>query len=578
MNHGQIYTMPCTHSNMEHHAERERVSSGSFCIEHWYCWDCNSYFADEAAQNELTHDDVYSIPCLHENLIFTNGQPSICGKNGSIDCWYCSDCYKYFADESAKKELTYDDVYSVEPAFSEHEVLYDLTFEESADRYWVSPGILPLQMLIMLEGMPGVGEEAVVDRSNGTISVSGTDDIYTITYTYTIKYCAHCGAYMELLGVATDQNGVVLGEYTDDQPIHELAYVHQPGPVENDLVGYIELPTSNDTAVYGETYFDLNAFIQDEMEQINTDGLTAYYNKLADYLLTARVYVNDDKSNLKLVFSDDYIMGIEILEEMGIAFANYFKTSTNTCEHIWNDGVVTTNPTCTENGEETFTCTKCKTTKTQPILALGHSWDGGVVTKLATETEPGVCTYTCTMCKKPRIETIPKLAPTKLLEEINNKASLQDTSDDGTVYFDDSANLPANTVFDFSVLEKTDWYEIFDLKLTADGKEVEPETPVWVKIPVPAGWPSEGITVWHGLEQLPSFVDQNYIYFYTSHFSEFQIKYDKQSQTEDNPTPQPQPQPNANQCHWCGKVHNGFFQKIVAFFHNILAKLFGNKY
>ena len=31
-------------------------------------------------------------------------------------------------------------------------------------------------------------------------------------------------------------------------------------------------------------------------------------------------------------------------------------------------------------------------------------------------------------------------------------------------------------------------------------------------------------------------------------------------------------------CPWCGKEHNGFFQKIVAFFHNILAKLFGNKY
>lgn len=41
----------------------------------------------------------------------------------------------------------------------------------------------------------------------------------------------------------------------------------------------------------------------------------------------------------------------------------------------------------------------------------------------------------------------------------------------------------------------------------------------------------------------------------------------------------PQPQPSANRCHWCGKDHSGnFFQKIIGFFHNIFAKIFGNKY
>ena len=39
-----------------------------------------------------------------------------------------------------------------------------------------------------------------------------------------------------------------------------------------------------------------------------------------------------------------------------------------------------------------------------------------------------------------------------------------------------------------------------------------------------------------------------------------------------------EPQPDPNMCHWCGKVHEGFFQKIIGFFHNILARIFGNKY
>lgn len=38
-------------------------------------------------------------------------------------------------------------------------------------------------------------------------------------------------------------------------------------------------------------------------------------------------------------------------------------------------------------------------------------------------------------------------------------------------------------------------------------------------------------------------------------------------------------EPAANLCKWCGKDHSdGFFQKIVAFFHNIFAKLFGKKF
>lgn len=31
-------------------------------------------------------------------------------------------------------------------------------------------------------------------------------------------------------------------------------------------------------------------------------------------------------------------------------------------------------------------------------------------------------------------------------------------------------------------------------------------------------------------------------------------------------------------CPWCGKTHDGFFQKIVGWFHSIFAKVFGNKY
>ncbi len=46
--------------------------------------------------------------------------------------------------------------------------------------------------------------------------------------------------------------------------------------------------------------------------------------------------------------------------------------SVEPCTHAWNDGEVTTEPTCTAAGVKTYTCTKCGETKTETIAALGH--------------------------------------------------------------------------------------------------------------------------------------------------------------------------------------------------------------
>ena len=42
--------------------------------------------------------------------------------------------------------------------------------------------------------------------------------------------------------------------------------------------------------------------------------------------------------------------------------------------HTWDNGTITTAPTCTKAGEKTYSCTKCGATKIEPIPATGHSW------------------------------------------------------------------------------------------------------------------------------------------------------------------------------------------------------------
>ena len=73
--------------------------------------------------------------------------------------------------------------------------------------------------------------------------------------------------------------------------------------------------------------------------------------------------------------------------------------------HSYKD--VVTAPTCTEKGYTTHTCACGDSYVDTYVDALGHAWDNGKVTKEPTETETGVKTFTCTRCSATKTETIP---------------------------------------------------------------------------------------------------------------------------------------------------------------------------
>ena len=73
--------------------------------------------------------------------------------------------------------------------------------------------------------------------------------------------------------------------------------------------------------------------------------------------------------------------------------------------HDYDEGVVTKEATCTEDGVKTFTC-ECGDTYTEVIPATGHSYDEGV-TSDPTATKDSVTTYTCSVCGDTYEEVVP---------------------------------------------------------------------------------------------------------------------------------------------------------------------------
>lgn len=107
-------------------------------------------------------------------------------------------------------------------------------------------------------------------------------------------------------------------------------------------------------------------------------------------------------------------------------------------DHIWNPGVITTQPTATTKGVKTYTCSVCGATKTEEVEPsthqhtfstawqgnatyhwhpatcgdnnvsdLGeHVWNAGVVTTWPTHTTTGQKVYTCSVCGMTKTETL----------------------------------------------------------------------------------------------------------------------------------------------------------------------------
>ena len=159
------------------------------------------------------------------------------------------------------------------------------------------------------------------------------------------------------------------------------------------------------------------------------------------------VHIRKDGSGYKTIYTTDTSVTVSInwpgdctvaVWAYNTKYQNYSSNSSayfrcnraTTHEHSY-DAVVTA-PTCTEKGYTTHTCACGDSYVDTYVDALGHAWDNGKVTKEPTETESGVKTFTCTRCGETKTETIPATGSVDVTEMFTDVS--HSWADDGIRY------------------------------------------------------------------------------------------------------------------------------------------------
>lgn len=117
------------------------------------------------------------------------------------------------------------------------------------------------------------------------------------------------------------------------------------------------------------------------------------------------IYVDDISPNGKwaqLLIEDTKHGG----QMLGFVQTKYLSESIpqDFCKHKWSKWKTKTEPTCTEKGKKTRTCSICGKKETEKIKATGHSWGKWKVTKEATCAKKGERTRKCSVCGKKETE------------------------------------------------------------------------------------------------------------------------------------------------------------------------------
>ncbi len=339
------------------HTKVATAAKAATCTEagntaYWYCSVCEKYFSDEACTAEITLAST-AIAAKGHTKIATAAKAATCTEAGNTAYWYCSVCEKYFSDEACTAEIT---LASTAIAAKGHTKVATAAktatcTEAGNTAYWYCS--------VCEKYFSDEACTAEITLASTAIAAKGHTKVATAAKTATCTeagntaywYCSACEKY-----------------FSDEACTVEITLASTAIAAK----GHTKIATAAKAATCTEA------------------GNTAYW-----YCSVCGKYFSDEACTAETTLEATVIAKLAHTPEV----------------------VPAVPANCTATGLTAGSrCAVCQTviTAQTETAALGHIWDAGKVTKEPTATETGIKTYTCTRCAETKTEEIPATGEVKL--------------------------------------------------------------------------------------------------------------------------------------------------------------------
>ncbi len=328
---------------------------------YWTCTACNNVYSDEAG-TVITTVDAMVIPETNHTdadgsstLVHHEIVPADCetGTPGTKEYWECSVCGVKYSDENAANKIS-DDAELVIPAvhsFTAVAAKNSTCVEKGNIAYWRCDNCHKLYK-DAAGTIPTTIEDVTLPLAVHTYDQKLADDKYLVSAAncsnYAVYYvsCSVCGASSQ-------------------------------GTENEDTFDYTEGGYASDVHSFTGAY----ASVSDTQ-----------HAKLCAYGCGTTDPVNLEDHTLDYAPNGD-----KATHTVSCAVCGYEKTD---AQCSWDEGVVTTQPTCQSKGVKTYTCADCKATKTEAVEKLTDDWTPTGDPVRPTQNEDGTWAdgyqvYTC---------------------------------------------------------------------------------------------------------------------------------------------------------------------------------------
>jgi len=391
-------------------------------IEYWTCEGCGKIYSDANAETEITAEETVIGKIAHNWISatdstdgFTHKTPADCDSKAVyyMNCSACgqsaetidpSKTFEYgdfrahdWSDWAASGEVTlenkdtathsryckYDDC-DVTETYT-HNWSYEETLEPSYTQDGEGTYTCTVCGATVKETIP-----ANEDEINPTVSIKwGTTVWNSILSTITFGRYVNYDIELEI-NAEDDETGIAKVEYlVSNTEIDDVTAVTE-GWTSYDANNKLTIAKENEAnyVVYARvtdnagnvSYASTDGFVLDITKPVisldgtgNKETLT-YCDDVTVTVtddLDVTVTLNDAAAESSITVSEAGDYTVVATDKAGNESTVTFTVNAN---HTWNAGVVTKDPTCTEEGVKTFTCEVCGDTKTEKVEALGHEY------------------------------------------------------------------------------------------------------------------------------------------------------------------------------------------------------------